>query len=169
MAGLHFLYRGGRRWSIGAAGRFSPFPTVDEAYGEGSGLERTHERAYFSATLEGRAYLLSEGPLQAYLGLEGGAVVVADRFRTLGGERLPAVYGEHNVSIRTEGLALSAMAGLNYALSDRWVLGALARSGGWFLPSEPNCTPVGDCATLRTDAGVVELGLTVGFRSPLSY
>ena len=169
MVGLHFLYRGGIRWAVGAAGRFSPLPTVDEDYGAGSGIVRTHERAYVSATLEGRGYLLSEGPLQVYLGAEGGAVVIADRFRSPEGEKVPAVYGQHAVSIRTEGATLSAVGGLTYALSERWVLGATGRTGVWFLPTAPNCGPLGDCATLRTDVGTIELGLTVGFRSQLGY
>ncbi len=169
MVGLHFLYRGGIRWAVGASGRFSPLPTVDEDYGAGSGVRRTHERAYVTATLEGRAYLLNQGPLQLFVGAEGGAVVVADRFRSPDGEQVPAVYGQHVVSIRTEGGTLSLLGGLTYALSDRWVLGATGRSGAWLLPTQPNCGTLGDCATLRTDAAVVELGLTVGFRAPLGY
>lgn len=165
--GLHFLYRGGPRWAAAASGRFTPFPTVDDEYGAGSGLKRTHERAYFTATLEGRFYLVTKGPLQLYVGGEGGAVVIVDRFRTLGGEQVPAVYGQHAVNLRTEGITLSVLGGINYELSERWLIGTTLRTGAWLLPSKPVCGTLGDCATLRTDAGVVELGLIVGFRSPL--
>ena len=37
---------------------------------------------------------------------------------------------------------------------------------GW-LPQEPQCSPIGDCATLTGAVQAIEFGLKIGYRLPL--
>ena len=58
-------------------------------------------------------------------------------------------------------------AGGSYIITDRWVAGLALRIDRWLLPNSPQCSPIGDCATLTGTVAAFETGLTIGYRLPL--
>lgn len=165
--GIHVLYRWNRDYAIGAGAIFAPSPTSDEQYGGLSSLPRTHSRSYFFLGFEGRFIPFHYKNFEAWVGLSGGGVIVADRFTTEAGDQVPTILGERAVTIRTEGFAIGAQAGGSYYLSENWIFGANLRGYHWILPEGRQCSPIGDCATLSGSVQVFEFGLTIGYRLPL--
>ncbi len=165
--GLHFLFRGGPEWAVGAGFLFAPRPTADSQYGGASGLQRTHARSYFSFGAEGRYYFLHLRKIEAFAGLNLGGVVIADRFSTDAGPDVPSILGTKEVTMRTEGYAVGLEVGAAWLFSDRWIAGLAIRSDRWIMPSSPQCSPIGDCTTLSGVVDAFELGLTIGYRIPL--
>jgi hypothetical protein len=165
--GVHLLYRGKPEWAIGAGFLFGPSPTSDKEYGGLRNLPRTHSRSYLFIGTEGRYVPLRTKSLEAWVGLTGGIVVIADRFVSDGGEKVPPILGTREVTIRTEGFGLGVQAGGSWMFADNWVTGLTARTDRWFLPDSPQCSAIGDCATLTGSVAVFELGVTIGYRLPL--
>ena len=168
--GLHLLYRARDDFAFGAGFLFAPAPTADEEYGGLSGLKRTHARSYLLFGAEGRYIPLHFKSFEGWVGLTAGGVVIADRFTTEASDpvdRVPAILGTRQVTVRTEGFAFGVQTGANYVFADRWVVGADFRLDRWLLPTSPQCTPIGDCATLSGTVAAFELGLTIGYRLPL--
>jgi hypothetical protein len=165
--GVHLLYRGKPEWAIGAGFLFGPSPTSDKEYGGLRNLPRTHSRSYLFIGTEGRYVPLRTKSVEAWVGLTGGVVVIADRFVSDGGEKVPPILGTREVTIRTEGFGLGVQAGASWLFADNWVTGVTARTDRWFLPDSPQCTAIGDCATLAGSVAVFELGVTIGYRLPL--
>lgn len=165
--GMHLLYRGDPEWALGAAAFFAPSPTSDDEYGGLTGLSRTHSRSYMWFAVEGRYVPLRTKWIEGWVGLSAGGVIVADRFGTDTGEQKPAVLGTPDVTVRTEGYAVGVHAGASWLLTARWVAGAAIRADRWFLPGSPQCSPIGDCATLTGSVEAFEFGLRVGYRIPL--
>lgn len=165
--GIHVLYRPGRAWAIGAGALFAPSPTADDQYGGLGALRRSHSRSYFFLGGEGRFIPIHYKYFEAWVGLSGGAVIIADRFTTESGNAVPPILGVPDVTIRTEGLALGAQAGASYYLSENWITGANLRGYQWFLPESRRCSSIGDCATLSGSVQAFELGLTIGYRLAL--
>lgn len=170
--GLHLLYRAGGDFAIGAGLSFAPRPTSDPDYGIGglSGLPRTHSRSYLLIGTEGRYIPFHTRFFEAWVGITAGGVVIADRFSTTATQsrdQVPTILGVREVTIRTEGFAVGVQAGGSYIITDRWVAGVALRIDRWLLPNSPQCSPIGDCATLTGTVAAFETGLTVGYRLPL--
>lgn len=165
--GLHVLYRWHRDFAVGAGALFAPLPTADKEYGGLRALPRTHSRSYYFFGTEGRYIPIHYRFLEAWVGVSIGGVVVADRFTTDAGDKVPTILGTKEVTVRTEGFAFGAQFGTSYYLSENWILGANFRAYRWILPQTPRCSSIGDCATLSGNVEALELGLTVGYRLPL--
>jgi len=75
--------------------------------------------------------------------------------------------------VSTEGLSLGAQAGLDYIITDRFVVGLAFRADWWVLPKqkpfsdESSCDPILDCPTLTGSVAAFEASLTFGYRIPL--
>ena len=165
--GIHVLYRWNRDYAIGAGAIFAPSPTSDTQYGGLTSLPRTHARSYLFLGMEGRYVPIHYKYFEAWIGLSSGAVIIADRFTTEVSDKVPAILGTPDVTIRTEGFALGFQFGGSYYLSENWIAGANLRGYHWILPESRSCSPIGDCATLGGSVQVFELGLTIGYRLPL--
>ncbi len=165
--GIHLLYRGHRDWALGAGALFAPSPTSDSNAGGLGPLPRTHSRSYLYLGGEGRYVPLHLKWLEGWVGLTMGGVVIADRFVTDIGDPVPPILGTKQVTVRTEGFALGVQGGISWMFAERWVAGAAFRADRWILPDSPQCTPIGDCATLTGAVEAYEAGLTIGYRIPL--
>jgi len=165
--GLHLLYRGAKEWAIGAGFVFAPRPTADSEYGGLRSLPRTHSRSYLFIGTELRYVPLHFRTFEVWGGLTAGGVVVADRFVTDAGDPVPTILGQKDITVRTEGFGVGVQAGVDWMFTDQWVAGLTARTDRWLLPSSPQCTPIGDCATLTGAVAAYEFGLKIGFRIPL--
>lgn len=166
--GIHVMYRNGD-FTIGASGFFAPSPTSDSEYGLGGqgDIPRSHSRSYFFIGPETRYIPIHYKFAEAWIGASGGAVIVADRFTTETGDDVPPILGLREVTIRTEGLGLGIQGGGSYWITENWILGANVRGYTWFLPDDPLCSSLGDCATLRGTVFAFNIGLTIGYRLPL--
>jgi hypothetical protein len=165
LTGLHLLFRGAPDWAIGAGFLFAPQPTSDAELG--GNLQRTHARSYLLVGAEARYFPFRYRFVEAWVGLAGSAVVIADRYAWTSAPAVPAILGSRTVTIATEGFALGIQAGGNWLFAERWVAGVTTRVSRWILPQTPTCSPVGDCATLSGTVEAFELGLTLGYRIPL--
>jgi hypothetical protein len=165
--GMHFLYRGGLNWALGAGALFAPRPTADTTYGGASGLSRTHSRDYLWLGAEGRYIPLHWKTLDAWVGLAVGGVVVADRYDTNTNLNVPPDLGNSEVTVRTEGFSIGFQLGGEWVVAERLVVGLVGRYDQWLLPSNAQCTPIGDCATLSGPVTELEVGLRLGYRIPL--
>lgn len=163
--GAHLLYRWGP-WVVGAGARFAPSGTSDDVYGGRGGEQRSHARSYFQIGPEMRWVPLRLRSFEGWVGASGGVVVISDRFTT-DAPPVPAILGEQAVTVSTEGLTLGLGVGAVWHFLERWSLGLNARGSQWFLPSRPQCTVLGDCATLQGSATALEVGLAVGYLVPL--
>ena len=168
--GLHLLYRATRDFAVGAGASFGPNPSTDSQYVSGAGsLVRTHSRSYLFMGGEARYYALRAKWFEGFVGLNGGAIIVGDRFQTSGAP-VAGVLGTREVTVRTEGFAFGVQAGADYIFTDNLVFGLSARASRWLLPegNDPTqCDAVKDCPTLTGSVAAFELGLTLGYRIPL--
>jgi hypothetical protein len=165
--GLHFLYRGGSDWAIGAGALFSPLPGSDNTYGGNSGLPRSHTRSYLWLGTEARYIPLHLKTIEGWVGFTVGAVVVADRFDTNTPPAVPPIVGSNEVTVRTEGGSVGVQTGADWAFSESLSLGIVGRLDHWILPAAATCTPIGDCSTLTGPVSEVEVGIRLGYRIPL--
>lgn len=161
------LFRGDRRFAVGAGMTLGLTPTTDAPRQDPPGTNRDHSRGYF--TFEGmlRYYPVVNPPFEAWAGLTGGLVVVSDRFESNEGRDDKALVGPRGVTIRTEGYTVGLALGGAYSFATSWSLGATLRYGSWFLPGEPARDPLGDEASLTGQNDVLSLVLAVGYRVPL--
>jgi hypothetical protein len=173
LTGLHLLYRATREWAIGAGAMFAPRPTSDPNYGGASGLSRAHARSYLTMGAEARYFPLRSRWVEAWFGLTGGALIIADRFTTNNAPQVPSILGTNTVTVSTEGFTVGFQAGADYLVTESWVIGLALRAERWILPSvkplsqETSCDPIGDCPTLTGTVAAFEIGLTVGYRIQL--
>lgn len=165
--GMHVLYRGGPEWAVGAGVLFAPSPTSDPEYGGLGALSRTHSRSYLFLGTEMRYVPLHYRWLEGWVGLTAGGIVIANRFTTEAGEPVPTILGTREVTVRTEGFSLGVQAGASWTFAERWVAGFNTRIDRWLLPNTPDCSSIGDCATLTGTVAVIEFGITIGYRIPL--
>ena len=165
--GVHVMYRPFRDWVFGANFLFDPKPTADTEYGGAAGLPRTHERAYFFIGGEGRFIPLHAKGIEGWLGAQAGVVIVADRFTTNAGVPKPAIFGDREYSLSSQGFFFGAQLGVDWYVTDRFVLGLLTRYNHWILPGQPQCSPILDCTTLTGNVDSLDFGLTVGYRLSL--
>jgi hypothetical protein len=167
--GGHVLFRATPSWAVGAAMLLAPNPTSDTGYGLGgsSGLQRTHSRDYFFVGAEGRYIPLHHKLFEGWVGAQAGVIVIADRFTTNNVGAYSPTLGAPQVNERTEGFSAGVQAGLSYSFSESFVVGFTLRADAWVLPSTPQCSAIGDCATLTNSAIVYEGGFLIGYRLPL--
>ena len=179
--GVHLLYRATHEWAVGARVVFAPRPTSDPNYsGADPALSRTHTRSYLSMGGEVRYFPVRSRWFEAWVGVLGGAVIIADRFTTNGTPDVPPAFGVNTVTVSTGGFTVGAQAGANYLVTDQWVMGLALRGSYWMLPSQSNqlsflpfsttgssCDPLSDCPTLHGSVPAIEVGVTVGYRLPL--
>jgi len=164
--GLHIFYRPFRDWAFGANFLFDPKPTAAE-YGGLSGLSREHSRAYFFIGGEGRYIPLHWRSFEAFVGAQTGVVIVADRFTTNAGIAKPAIFGDREYSLSTEGFFIGAQLGVDWYISDRVVAGLLTRYNHWVLPENSKCSPILDCTSLTGGVDSIDFGFTLGYRISL--
>lgn len=167
--GLHVLLRGGREWAIGAGALFAPHPTSDTGYGLGgaTNLPRTHSRSYLYIGGEGRYFPIHTRYVEAWLGATAGGIIIADRFDNNAATPVPSVVGVPEVTESTEGYVLGVQVGVNWIVTEHFVLGLTLRADQWFLPVTPQCDSLGDCSTLTGRIEAFEGGLTLAYRLPL--
>lgn len=167
--GVHVLYRATPTWAVGAGLLFAPRPTSDTGYGLGgsSGLSRTHSRDYFYVGGEARFVPLHYKLFEGWLGAQAGTIIIADRFTTTSAGAYSATLGSPQVDERTEGFSAGVQGGVNYSFSENFVVGFTLRVDGWFLPIAPQCSAIGDCATLTGTVAAYEGGFLFGYRLPL--
>jgi hypothetical protein len=167
--GAHVLYRAAPSWAVGALVAFGPNPTSDTGYGLGgsSGLQRTHSRDYLFVGGEVRWIPLHYKLFEGWFGGQGGGIIIADRFTTTEPGAYSPMLGYAQVNERTEGFSVGGQIGVSYSVSESFVVGFTLRMDGWLLPSTPQCSAIGDCATLTKSALVFEGGFLFGYRLPL--
>ncbi|MBV9950280.1 MAG: hypothetical protein JOZ69_25800, partial [Myxococcales bacterium] len=167
--GVHLSYRATRDWAFGARALFAPRPTSDPNYGGASGLSRTHSRSYLFLGGEARYYALRSRVFEGWVGVTGGAVIIADRFTTNSAPAVPSILGTNTVTVSTEGFAVGVQAGADYLINDQFVIGLALGADQWILPFSPDksCDPIRDCPTLTGSVRAFEIGITVGYRIPL--
>jgi hypothetical protein len=167
--GMHLLYRATPSFAIGAAVLFAPRPTSDTGYGLGgsSGLSRTHSRDYLFIGAEGRWIPFHYKLFEGWLGAQAGAIIIADRFTTNNAGAYSDELGAPQVNERTEGFSTGLQAGISYSFGDSFVVAFALRANAWILPSSPQCSAIGDCATLDKSTIVYEGGILIGYRLPL--
>jgi len=167
--GAHFLFRATPSWGVGGGVLLTPRPTSDSGYGLGgsSGLSRTHSRNYFFAGGEGRYIPLHHALFEGWIGAQAGVIIIADRFTTDNQGAYSPTLGAPTVDERTEGFAAGLQIGVSYSFTESFMVGFTVRADGWFLPSTPQCSAIGDCATMSNSALAYEGGLLFGYRIPL--
>ncbi len=172
--GLQLLYRATREWAFGAGALFAPRPTSEHNYEGTSGLlSRTHSRSYLFMGAEARYFPFRSRWLEGWFGLDGGALIISDRFTDDNAPTAPPLVGTSSVSVSTEGFSLGVKAGVDYLVTDNWVIGLALGAERWLLPNEKpfsqetSCDPIGDCPTLTGSVAAFEGGLTVGYRIAL--
>jgi hypothetical protein len=156
------LYRTSERFEFGAGLGFGLTPK-HEVIDLTSQVPRTHTSNVFMA--EGAArYLPITGPLfETWLGVTTGFMVLNDRFQIEQNQPEQHFVGENGSSLSSEGFALGAAAGMNWALGSGIHLGGMLRGGLWFLPSTPKRTALGDTASLDGVVPMLAVGLTLGY------
>ncbi len=171
--GIHFFYRGGRDWALGASAYFAPFPTADTNYDAKNTIARTHSRSYLSLGPEFRWFPIRFKWFELWLGATAGVVVIGDRFSTVGGG-VPSDLGSRQYTVSTTGFSAGLASGGDYMLSDNWVVGLRLRGEFWTLPQivtgptpDPSCSSIGDCPTLGGSVFAFQIGLSIGYRIPL--
>jgi opacity protein-like surface antigen len=173
--GLELLYRPTRDWAFGVGALFAPHPTSDSTYGAetNTSITRTHSRSYLFLGAEARYYPLRSRWLEGWFGLTGGAVIIADRFTDDNAPVAPPLVGTSTVTVSTEGFGLGVQAGVDYLVTDNWVIGFALGAQRWLLPSEKpfsqetSCDPIGDCPTVPGSVAAFQGGFTVGYRIAL--
>lgn len=171
--GIHFLYRGGRDWGVGASAYFAPFPTADTNYVAHTTITRTHSRSYLSLGPEARWFPIRFKWFELWLGATAGVIVIGDRFST-DGAGVPSDLGSRQYTVSTTGFSAGLASGGDYMISDNWVVGLRLRGELWRLPQivtnpaeDPSCSSITDCPTLGGTVFAFQIGLSIGYRIPL--
>jgi hypothetical protein len=168
MVGFHLLFRGGPAWEIGAGALLGPRPTSDSI--GSTALPRTHSRSYLWVGGEARYIPIHYRWIEAWVGLNAGGILVADRYDNNSGGSTPEFVGPWNVNevtVRTEGFSVGLQLGVDWMFAEAFVVGLGLRYDRWVLPNQQGCSPLGDCATLTGSVSAFEGGLTFGYRLPL--
>jgi hypothetical protein len=169
MVGFHLLYRPKPTFAIGAGALLGPRPTSDNITTP-NGPPETHSRSYLWVGAEARYVPIHYRWIEAWVGLNAGGILVADRYDNNTGGSNPEFVGPWNineVTVRTEGFSLGLQIGVDWMFAQSFVLGLGLRYDRWVLPNNQGCSPLGDCATLTGSVSAFEGGLTFGYRLPL--
>lgn len=166
--GIRNLYQFGA-FSVGASVIWATTLRSDEARGQPE-LEREHGRRYFLVEALFRYAFVQADNAEAWLGTALGLVTIRDAWTVLA-DREPEnevkFVGPDSLSISTEGLTASIMAGGSWIFAENFSLGGLFRYGNWIMPFEPDTTPLGDVASLSGRVDVFELTTTLAYRLAL--
>jgi hypothetical protein len=128
---------------------------------------RDHFRRYLAIEGTARYYLPLTERYDGWVGITAGLGVVNDTFESKQGPQDQAFVGPRGATILTEGLTLGLGAGLAYAIPQNWRLGGGVRVSNWFLPQTPAKDPLGDLASLTGRITVLDLSLTIAYRTRL--
>jgi len=160
------LYRATRRWAFGAGAVVGLVPTAHPRQPPDA-VPRDHTRSYL--TFEGmlRYYPYVGKDFEWWAGVQGGLVVVSDRFDVINETDERALLGGSGVTIRTEGGSIGLATGFAYGLSDHWSLLGSLRFSEWFLPKEPARDPLGSQASLTGRNETFTLAFGVSYRASL--
>jgi hypothetical protein len=132
-------------------------------------IPRSHWRRYYSVEAAARYYVPLTETLDGWVGLTTGLGVVSDTFQAQKGLTDLALVGPRGLVIMTEGGTLGLGIGLQHAFSENWLLGGALRASEWFLPSTPAKDPLGDEASLKGVVTMLDLGITLAYRSRLVF
>jgi hypothetical protein len=160
------LYRATKRWAFGAGAVVGLVPTAHPKQPP-EAVPRDHTRSYL--TFEGmlRYYPYVGKDFEWWTGVQGGLVVVSDRFDVVDETDDRALLGGSGVTIRTEGGSIGIATGFAYGLSEHWSLLGSLRLSEWFLPKEPARDPLGSEASLTGRNGALILGFGISYRASL--
>jgi hypothetical protein len=154
------LYRGNRRFALGAGILLALIPTND-------GSDANHSRRYMTVEGTARYYPYVGENVEWWVGVTGGLVVVSDQYEVAKRRSDRALLGPTGDTIRTEGGSIGIAGGPVVSLARHWTLGSTLRYGHWFLPSRPAVDALGNPASLTGRNTVVSLGVNLAFRLDL--
>ncbi|HMA93187.1 MAG TPA: hypothetical protein VKP30_10910 [Polyangiaceae bacterium] len=158
------LLRTSRGFAAGAGITLGLFPVADVPPNVAPNVERDHKRSYFTAEGILRWYFYGSPQWEAWVGLTGGLVVIADTYSSKEALTEWTLPGPRGVTTRTEGFTLGCALGISRPILGDWSLGANIRYGFWNLPKEPARSPFGDEASLVARNSMFLIGLSVGYR-----
>jgi hypothetical protein len=161
------LFRVGGVFAVGAGVTVGLIPTTDAPREEPEGVERDHTRRYFTVEGTVRYYPYREESLEAWAGITSGLVVVSDHFESREPDQEIEFVGPRGVTIRSEGYTVGLAVGGAYVFAPNWSVGGSFRFANWFLPREPETSPLGDEGSLVGRTSVFGLGATISYRVPL--
>lgn len=166
LAWVWMLYRAHPDFAIGAGTSYARSLSSDTTLKTAS-VERSHTRNYMLIDVTGRYYGLHLPNIEGWLGVTVGGAVISDRYSTVTESSDAVILGPSGVVVRTEGLSAGLGAGIGWTFARNWSVESSFRTAWWFLPSEKECGPTGDCATLAEDVPMFSLGVGVGYRISL--
>jgi serine/threonine protein kinase len=157
------------RFAIGAGLMLGITASADAPQNDPPDVPRDHTRRYYSAEITGRYYVPFSERMEGWLGVTTGLGVVNDTFLSQKGLTEKAVPGPRGSTLLTEGFTLGVGVGLSHQLSEKFSFGGGLRVGSWFLPDMPAVNPLGDRASLTGSVAIVDLGITLAYRSRLAF
>jgi hypothetical protein len=162
------MYRANRYFAVGAGASFALKPTTDKPASEMGGT-RNHSRSYFLVEAQARYYAIHTLPFEAWVGGTIGGVVLSDRYSIdAGGPPLTiAIIGPRASTLRTEGLSIGGLLGIQWTIAPNWGFGGSIRYLRWFLPHTPATTVFLDRATLTDQQSAVDIGISCTYRIAL--
>jgi hypothetical protein len=162
------MYRANHLFAVGAGATVALKPTTDKPAAEMGGT-RNHSRSYFLVEAQARYYAVHTLPFEAWVGATVGGIVLSDRYSidSSGPPITIAIIGPRASTLRTEGLSLGGLIGLQWAVATNWAVGTSIRYLRWFLPHTPATTVFLDRATLTDQQSAVDLGISCTYRIAL--
>jgi hypothetical protein len=155
-------------FAVGGGVMLGLTPTTDAPARELPDIPRDHSRGYLTVEGTMRYYPYVGESLEGWMGLTAGLVVISDSFSTQrsSNEEKPLI-GPSGVVVRTEGGTFGMAGGLAYEFARNWTFGGNLRLGSWFLPNEPDVSPLGDEASLVGQISVFVVTLNIAYRVQL--
>ncbi len=153
------------RFAFGAGFTIALFPLTDAPKVEPPGIHRDHKRGYFLTEMAGRYYWVTGPVWEAWVGLNGGLVVLSDSYNSRDITPDKVIAGPNGVAIRTEGYTLGLATGVSVSLSDTWRLGLSASWNLWSLPNKPGRDTLGDEASITGRLQTLILALDINYRT----
>jgi hypothetical protein len=161
------MYRANRLFAVGAGATVALKPTTDKPAAAMGGT-RNHSRSYFLVEAQARYYAIHTLPFEAWIGATVGGIVLSDRYSIDAGPPVTiAIIGPRASTLRTEGLSVGALLGLQWSIAPNWAFGGTIRYLRWFLPHTPATTVFLDRATLTDQQSAVDIGISCTYRIAL--
>lgn len=158
------LYRAAERFAVGAGLSLTLTTSAAPPVNDPPGIPRDHSRRYLKVEGTGRYYPWFGDDFETWVGAVSGLVVVRDGFTVQYEGPENSYLGPTSVTIATEGLSLYGALGGTFSLTADVAIGAQVLLGGWFLPSEPESSSLGDTASLAGEVGVIDLSAALIYR-----
>jgi hypothetical protein len=162
------MFRRGN-FAVGAGVMLGLTSSSDAPRNDPPDVPRDHWRRYYAVEVTGRYYVPLTESLDGWVGITTGLGVVSDTFQSQKGLTELALVGPRGLVIITEGGTLGLGIGLTHAFSENWLLGGRLRVSEWFLPTAPARDPLGDEASLKGIVTMLDLGVTLAYRSRLVF